>query len=291
MRIQCFKKNNNSFLRLKKIINQKILSLKNFVFILCLLILLIFFENDDIKGIENPGNHSDSDVVVKQEIPTKLQKLVNSYPDFLDSANENNLYWKDGTVMIYDDGKIKSHDEMLDDPDIEDMLSQDYVKGENWESPPSENYEPGRIRYEPFFLKMYGSNSSEVRNNLVNVEWVDGSTILFSNINGAADKLNLVIEELNQLPSEYQKYIVNPGGTFNWRNIAGTDRLSNHSFGSAIDINTKYSDYWKWNNNLTYQNRIPFEIVEIFEKHGFIWGGKWYHYDTMHFEFRPELLD
>ncbi|MEJ2663631.1 MAG: M15 family metallopeptidase, partial [Spirochaetia bacterium] len=27
-----------------------------------------------------------------------------------------------------------------------------------------------------------------------------------------------------------------------------------------------------------------------FEKYGFIWGGKWYHYDTMHFEYRPELL-
>ena len=34
----------------------------------------------------------------------------------------------------------------------------------------------------------------------------------------------------------------------------------------------------------------PTEIVAIFEKHGFIWGGKWYHFDTMHFEFRPELL-
>lgn len=27
------------------------------------------------------------------------------------------------------------------------------------------------------------------------------------------------------------------------------------------------------------------------EKHGFIWGGCWYHYDTMHFEYRPELLE
>jgi hypothetical protein len=32
------------------------------------------------------------------------------------------------------------------------------------------------------------------------------------------------------------------------------------------------------------------EIVRIFENHGFIWGGKWYHYDAMHFEFRPELV-
>ena len=38
------------------------------------------------------------------------------------------------------------------------------------------------------------------------------------------------------------------------------------------------------------RNRIPMEIVEVFEKHGFIWGGKWYHYDTMHFEYRPEII-
>jgi hypothetical protein len=30
--------------------------------------------------------------------------------------------------------------------------------------------------------------------------------------------------------------------------------------------------------------------VDIFERHGFIWGGKWGHFDTMHFEYRPELL-
>ncbi|WP_265937085.1 M15 family metallopeptidase [Aliarcobacter butzleri] len=28
----------------------------------------------------------------------------------------------------------------------------------------------------------------------------------------------------------------------------------------------------------------------MFEKYGFIWGGRWYHFDTMHFEYRPELL-
>jgi D-alanyl-D-alanine carboxypeptidase len=28
----------------------------------------------------------------------------------------------------------------------------------------------------------------------------------------------------------------------------------------------------------------------IFEQHGFVWGGKWRHHDTMHFEYRPELI-
>ena len=40
-----------------------------------------------------------------------------------------------------------------------------------------------------------------------------------------------------------------------------------------------------------WRNRIPPEIIDIFERHGFIWGGKWYHFDTMHFEYRPELIE
>ncbi len=266
---------------------------KKFTVLIMLISVLITACGNNFQketSIKYAGRNTADSINIKN-IPAKLLKLVRSYPALLDSADENNLYWKDGTVMIYDDGiSNKSHDEMLDNPDIEDMLLQDYVKGEQWDIPPAENFEPGRIRYEPFFLKMYGSSSAEVSSNVESVTWVDGSELMFSKVNGASDSLKKVIEELNQLPQEFKKYLVNPGGTFVWRNIAGTDRLSNHSFATAIDINTKYSAYWKWNKNLTYQNQIPIEIVEIFEKYGFIWGGKWYHYDTMHFEFRPELL-
>ena len=41
----------------------------------------------------------------------------------------------------------------------------------------------------------------------------------------------------------------------------------------------------------SFKNKIPKEVVDIFERYGFIWGGRWYHYDTMHFEYRPELFD
>ncbi|MCG3705331.1 M15 family metallopeptidase [Aliarcobacter butzleri] len=54
-----------------------------------------------------------------------------------------------------------------------------------------------------------------------------------------------------------------------------------------------FSNYWQWDEKdgkIEYKNKIPLEIVEIFEKYGFIWGGRWYHFDTMHFEYRPELL-
>ena len=88
-----------------------------------------------------------------------------------------------------------------------------------------------------------------------------------------------------------KRYAYPPAGTYNCRTVADTGQPSMHSWGSAIDINTAHADYWQWHSSGGYINRIPAEIVAIFERHGFIWGGKWAHYDTMHFEYRPELLD
>jgi len=172
-------------------------------------------------------------------------------------------------------------------------LPIEYVPGPNWNSPPPVDYDPGRIRVEEFFNKMYGNSAKEVEANLVKIDWMPKSTnskVLITKINGVDKALAKVSAELDELPENLKKYVTKTAGTFNYRVIAGTDKLSMHSYGIAIDINTKYSDYWQWNKDLKYVNKIPFEIVEIFERHGFIWGGKWYHYDTMHFEYRPELL-
>ncbi|WP_431016334.1 M15 family metallopeptidase [Bradyrhizobium pachyrhizi] len=65
-----------------------------------------------------------------------------------------------------------------------------------------------------------------------------------------------------------------------------------HGYAAAIDLNLKVSDDWLWaskGKTISYENRMPREIVHIFARHGCIWGGKWCHYDTMHLEYRPEL--
>jgi hypothetical protein len=171
------------------------------------------------------------------------------------------------------------------------MMSQEYVPGENWDEPPAENFEPGRIRYEPFFEKMYGASQSEVKNNMKTITWTPSGTGLQVNtVNDVDGKLKQVADELDKMSAEFHKYFKKTAGTFNYRKIAGTNRMSTHSYGIAIDINTDYSDYWQWDKAMKYKNKIPIEVVKIFEKYGFIWGGKWYHYDTMHFEYRPELL-
>ncbi len=94
----------------------------------------------------------------------------------------------------------------------------------------------------------------------------------------------------------------NNSSCFNFRKIAGTDRLSNHSYGLAIDINPVQNPYVRIGQEqvtispksgtcfLNRHNQRPGmlePVVFIFEKHGFIWGGLWDSpIDYHHFEFK-----
>lgn len=219
------------------------------------------------------------------------QALMSAYPDFIRDVAGNKVIMADGTEITYDDGREKSFLELLDDTDVQDMFYRPYRVSA---TAPEYLEDVGRMRSEALFKKMYGSSAAEVRGNLVSIAWF-GQNVQFNSKNGAADSLRAVAAELAQHP-EFGKYLKS-SGTFNWRPVRGAGRMSAHSYGIAFDIGVDYSDYWQWKSGsndemakIKYANRIPREIVDIFERHGFIWGGAWYHYDTMHFEFRPEIL-
>jgi hypothetical protein len=67
------------------------------------------------------------------------------------------------------------------------------------------------------------------------------------------------------------------GGCFVPRFIAGTTTLSNHAFGLAFDLNVP-------ENQRGTVGQINRQVVSIFEKWGFTWGGTWHYTDPMHFE-------
>jgi len=221
--------------------------------------------------------------------------LLRHYTSTIKAIDNNTIYFINGKHMVYDDFNTKTAQELLDRPDVQDQFHYSYNKTFNTTA----NTDAGRIRSDAFFKAVYGANAQEVSRNLTEVVWCPklvNTKLRFSRINGANKALERVSQELDQHP-EWKKYLTNIGGTFNWRVVNGTKRLSSHSFGITIDLNTRYSHYWQWDCKCTdentipqYHNNIPQGIVEIFEKHGFIWGGKWKHYDTMHFEYRPELF-
>ena len=225
-----------------------------------------------------------------------LDRLVRYYPDYIRGYDDRDLILKNGIRFRISDGRSdKTFDELLEKPDIDDMFYARYPVGAVPKQP-GNNIDPGRVRFEPLFVAMYGDcNKNEVTKNLRTVKWLpkhDSGSIKITVVNGVADALEAVSRELDDLPSDLMRYLKLPAGTYSCRNIAGSNAKSMHAYGAAIDIKPKYGNYWRWGRGVPrWRNKVPIQIVRIFEKHGFIWGGNWYHYDTMHFEYRPELTE
>jgi D-alanyl-D-alanine carboxypeptidase len=222
-----------------------------------------------------------------------LGALVRAYPNQLAGHDASDLIWRDGTRQKISDGRPdKSFNEKLHNASLLDQLSLTYPKGP-LNKPPGPQEDPGRFRNSEFFDKMYGNcEKGETQQHLTRVEWLPGSrggSVQATTVNGVAEKLKAVSAEIERLPAVVQRYAYPSAGAFNCRVVKDTGKRSMHAYGAAIDLNSRVADYWLWSKS-GYRNRLPYEIVAIFERHGFIWGGKWGHFDTMHFEYRPELL-
>ena len=110
------------------------------------------------------------------------------------------------------------------------------------------------------------------------------------------------ILEAARTDSSVQTWIDEIGRMYgwNWRNVGGTQSRSFHAYGVAIDIIPRNlhgkAVFWGWSGpnwwNIPIEGRHhpPEAVIRAFELYGFVWGGKWSHFDTIHFEFRPEVF-
>ena len=200
---------------------------------------------------------------------------------------------------------------------------------ENWPSPddpPKPGEDAGRLRPITLWTYMYGAPAAKnpdgswrtitvgnrvelvggtVENNLMSVPWTlagGGAKIRVNRANGVAQRLAAAVAELETISAEAKTaYRRIHGGSkpgvsgFYPRLVrASTCEISPHAFGVAVDVHWHSDlDYWldsPQHGGYRYHSVMPKEIVAVFERHGFIWGGKWRHFDGMHFEYRPELL-
>lgn len=236
------------------------------------------------------------------EAALDLSVLRAAYPEAVagmtrGTSGHLELVLADGARLVYDDGKARTPKEAEESPDIRTMLAQVYPLGPADEASahPVPHFDPGRHRVQAFFMALYGRSEAEVRKGCKTVRF-DGHGALFSTRQGAAEALARVWTRLEpQVPAhpEWRQALKPFGGTFCWRNIAATSRLSVHSFGAAIDLNA-HLPYWL---SERHPEKVPAqvlafpgEIVAAFEAEGFVWGGKWAAFDLMHFEYRPELI-
>lgn len=215
------------------------------------------------------------------------------YPQVV-KISDNYVLLEDGSSFIWDDGMQKDYEQMLLEPDMNDAFSYPYpLSGRVL----NRNEDTSRVRHLGFYKAIYGHDEYEVRKHLVKLPWFENhfneSFIVVTTVNDTHKAFERVMRRLADMQLAYYQFL-SEQDAFYWRNIADSPNLSPHSFGIALDINTRFSRYWLWDkkeiNEYQYENQIPLEIVHAFEEEGFIWGGRWWHYDTMHFEYRPEII-
>lgn len=201
-----------------------------------------------------------------------------------------------GERLTYDDGRARTPEQALEEPDVRAMLAQAYPLGAPTRKTanPRPGFDPGRSRVEPLLKALYGADEDAVR-AVCRPVVLDGRRVLMNRRFGAAEALGRVWRRLAPCAARPAwRQVLSPlGGGFCWREIAATDRLSAHSFGIAVDLNPALPYWLTCRRPEAAPARVlafPRGVVAAFEAEGFIWGGKWAAFDLMHFEYRPELV-
>lgn len=257
------------------------------------IIIVLIIINIPIKS--KASEKIDYNIEMKQDILI----LMLAYPDSIvgvEKNTDNKVYCilKSGKKVLYDDKLEKSHDEKLSNPDLQDMLEQDYPL-EMISKLMDKSFDPGRARHYDILNEVYGSSQKSIESNLTSLKY-GYTNYQFNSKNNANIALESALKEVMPLAktrSDIGNIIYPASGTYNYRVISGTGRLSPHSYGIAIDLKSDPRDYWKWSTTEQGAKRLteyPKDLVAAFENNNFVWGGKWGHFDILHFEYRPEII-
>ncbi len=288
--------------------------MKKTLFVTCILFLTVFLSAE--RGEEGNDNTD-----VKKTPEAILSAFLYAYPDKIGGVTRNGddwlievghslFSWKDGRFLpenlLADDSGFTTHPfypypPVL--PPIQEPTPEQKRRLEEWiagreAKPPT--------RHPGIYNALWRVVDQETAWNQSKTAYFFGHELLVHR--DLLDELAAIEEELTARAGgdrELGVYIesLKKVEGFSWRQIADTSSLSYHSYGAAIDFLPKSTGgkgiYWLWKKAfdpewylLPYDRRHmpPDSFIQAFERRGFVWGGKWFFYDTMHFEYRPEIL-
>lgn len=94
-----------------------------------------------------------------------------------------------------------------------------------------------------------------------------------------AKSLQAIIQDLKQ--SQCSWILNHYAGCYNHRNMRGSTKLSLHAYGIAVDFWPKENGFrTAWPSPA----KMPFEVIEVFSKHGWTSAGPFWGRDAMHFQ-------
>ena len=293
------------------------------VVLLLIIILLKFFScgSKQLIQVKNTENNPYTETPEPTRAEQVMKTLMKAYPDRIEKIEFRNDDWalliKD-TWFYYAAGRILPEHRIENTANYRPFQLYQYpAELPPWRAPTSEEIErysswtasrrQNTARRASYFLDALWQASTriETENRLVRITFLGRRTRVHQ---GIQDKLTLVetqIRESAKTDTSVQTWINNIGTLegWGWRNIADTQARSYHSYGLALDLLPRAlgrrQTYWLWTSqyrtdwwNVSYNERYhpPLAVIKAFEDNGFVWGGKWPLFDTMHFEYRPEVL-
>jgi hypothetical protein len=207
-----------------------------------------------------------------------------------------------GQRIHYRDGKLLAEDQLPRSGEYTSLFYE-YRTGQLEANP---GYVPFPERRSSDFLDaLFGRTDQEIRSSCRWVQLLGHRVYVQEVCAPALLEIDRSITNAARVSPEVDEFLrsIRVMYSMKRRQVSGTENMSYHSYGLAIDIIPRsYGGrhvYWRWSSvYLKDWDRIPFsqkwhppqQVIDAFEKNGFVWGGKWYYFDNVHFEYRPEIL-
>ena len=222
-----------------------------------------------------------------------FQKIEEREGDIAFLINDSWVYYRNGKMLC------KEH---FQDEDRYESIFYDYPIGRLTKIP---SYREIPRRASDFLDQLFGKTEIQIRKHGQLVSFLNHKAFVNCICIEPLKEVEKQIIQSAEKDPEVKAYIDNLYilYSFQTKKVIGSQNVSNHSYGLAIDLVPRSYHrkhvYWKWSAVLDKKwpqislNRRwspPQGVIDAFERNGFVWGGKWSHFDMIHFEYRPEII-
>lgn len=209
-----------------------------------------------------------------------------------------------GEIFFFKNGKMLPPEELPNEDNFSPYFY--YYPIGKLKTKKKENIKFPKPAHHALLNSLYGVYAYEIEYSLEIFRVLNRKLRFHQSHNAAKSLINVLnkIEELSKIDKDIKRWISETKSiyTYSNRSLRNSNSTSLHSYGIALDIMPydrskhiywlwakEYRDDW-WNIKDNEKISVPEKVIELFEKNGFIWGGKWYFFDIMHFEYRPEII-
>jgi len=236
----------------------------------------------------------------------RARAFVEAYRPFIDSVSYRNgdvVFSVGGSDVHFEDGRLLEASRLHRRESCDPVFYRYPLEPLTRAPVPAEEF-PTSCRDVAEIL--WGRTESEARRHASGVRFLDRRMFVNDVIHAPLAAVERELRDLATRDPAVAEWIAEIEITYSFidRDIASSDTPSYHAWGLAFDLVPKSYEgrhvYWRWSRALDRQGwqEIPLEerwsppaaAIEVFERHGFVWGGKWGYFDAIHFEYRPEIL-